>query len=1124
MRLALLFAFFALFSCETNTITPKEKQDDANLFSILTPYHSGLNFTNRLRESERMNGLFYEYFYNGGGVAVGDVNNDGLADIYFTSNLEANKLFLNRGNLKFEDVTNAAGVMGNYGFPTGVTMVDINQDGLLDIYICKSGQFSDPDKRRNELYVNQGMDQNGRLFFKEQAANYGLDIPTFSTQATFFDYDRDNDLDMFLINHGIKSFEGSRIAELANEKSDLRGERLYENIDGFYKDVTDQAKIINNNLGYCLGVGIGDFNNDHWPDVYVSIDYSGKDHLYINNQDGTFKESILVATKHISNFSMGNDVADFNNDGRMDIISVDMASEDNYGTKTSMGGMNPEKFQEVVNLDQHHQYMYNALQLNRGIAENGFPRFSEVAQMAGIAKTDWSWAPLIFDMNNDGLKDLFISNGIKRDFRNNDFVNFRKQKDEEVKTIIRNKQTWDIGKYVSDLLDRMPERKKPNYFYKNEGNLKFEKMNGLWVEDIPNSSNGAAYADFDNDGDLDIVVNNTDEPALIYKNNGNELVRNAFIKIKLNGPAGNLNGIGTRIEIFHDDRRQYAEQYLSRGFQSSVDRILHFGLGETKRLDKLTVIWPDGRTQTLHDELVNQTIQVNYEDADSVIVNTQSFKPEFFEDITTQFGLKHKHSENEFDDYAKESLLPHKMSRFGPALAVGDINLDGLDDFFIGGAVGEPGQLYLQLENSTFVKAQSQPWIYDKGSEDVGATFFDADNDQDMDLYVVSGGNEFSPNDPALQDRLYLNNGKGDFLPSEALPEIRSSGSRVVPCDFDLDGDTDLFIGGRLIPGKYPFSPKSFLLRNESTPNQVAFVDVTNKIAPPLLEAGMVTDAVWTDLNGDTLPDLVIVGEWMPVMVMINVDGKYEDRTEFYGLNTQRGWWFSLRSYDFDRDGDQDLVAGNLGLNYKYKATVQEPFEVFADDFDQNGSLDVVLGYHDQGHLYPLRGRECSSNQMPFIKHRFPTYDSFAKASLGDIYEIDTRGTALNHKVYTFSTTYFENVGGGFEPRPLPRLAQISSVNSIALRDVDDNGTMDMILAGNLYASEVETTRNDASIGLLLKGDNKGNFTAVGARESGLIVEGDVKNVLPIKLGRQWDSGLVVGKNDDYIQLIRLKK
>ena len=1120
MKKALVCAgILVLLGCEEQTEIVNEIE--VNSFDILGPEETGIDFVNYLKEGERMNGLFYEYFYNGGGVAVGDVNNDGKQDIYFTSNLQSNKLYLNEGQMKFRDITRQAGVRGKYGFSTGTTMVDINQDGWMDIYVCKSGQFNDPDKRRNELWVNQGVDQSGVPTFLEKAASYGLDCPQFSTQVAFFDFDRDNDLDMFLINHGIKSFEGSRVAELAKEEGDLRGERLFENRDGFYYDITDEAKIINNNLGYCLGLGIGDLNNDQWPDVYVSVDYSGKDHLYINQQDGTFKESILETTGHISNFSMGNDIADFNNDGRADIMVVDMASESYYDIKTSMGGMNPKKFNELVALNQHHQYMFNTLQLNRGVSpESVLPRFSEVAQMSGVASSDWSWAPLLFDMDNDGHKDLFVSNGIKRDFRNNDFVIYRKKQDEKVKQIISEGKKWDIKRYVEDLLQRMPSRKKPNNFYLNKEGLHFSKIEDETLQRASFASNGAAYADFDQDGDLDLVVNNSDDPAIIYRNNADLKYDNNYLNIELKGPQGNLNGLGAKIALFCQGQWQYVEQFTSRGFQSSVSNEIHFGLGSAEEIGEIRVTWPDGKQQILGSVKVNQRIIIKHENAADTVLDVVAQTTWFSE--TSRETLNYKHTENTFDDFSRESLLPHQMSRFGPSLAVADVNGDGLEDVYLGGAVNQAGVLFLQTTNSTFRKSQSQPWAKERGSEDVDALFFDADSDDDIDLYVVSGGNEHESGSIQYQDRLYLNDGKGTFSKSQALPRFLCSGSKVITADYDQDGDLDLFVGGRQVPGQYPLPASSTLLRNDSQGGKVVFTAVTEQVAPDLQDLGMVTDASFGDFNQDQMVDLMIVGEWMNPILLVQNQGQFVNQSENFGLQSEKGWWFGLISYDFDQDGDLDFVAGNLGKNYKYHASPKEPFEVYAHDFDGSGSLDIVLGYQKQGSQYPLRGRECSSNQMPFIKEKFPTYDQFAKASLVEVYGAAPLQEALHYQAYNFNTTYFENLNGsGFGARSLSLEAQLSVVNSLLTTDVNDDGHMDIILAGNLFVAEVETVRSDAGMGLVLLGDGKGDFTPVESEESGLFLHKDVRGMKSISLGEKKNKAIIVVNNDDYVQVIQ---
>lgn len=1121
-KVCVLVGFVVFLSCDPPSQQEEQiREEEPSLFTILGPEDTGIGFVNYLKEGERMNGLFYEYFYNGGGVAVGDVNNDGLQDIYFTSNLESNKLYLNEGEMKFRDVTPVAGVRGKYGFSTGTTMVDINQDGWMDIYVCKSGQFNDPNKRRNELWVNQGLNASGIPTFVEQAATYGLDCPQFSTQVAFFDYDRDNDLDMFLINHGIKTFEGSRVGEMENEETDLRGERLFENRNGYYHDVTEQAQIINNNLGYCLGLGIGDFNNDDWPDVYVSVDYSGRDHLYLNQKDGTFEESILKTTGHISNFSMGNDIADVNNDGKQDIMVVDMASESYYDIKTSMGGMNPKKFNELVRLGQHHQYMFNTLQLNRGVAaDNDVPRFSDIAQMSGVSSSDWSWAPLLLDMDNDGFKDLFVSNGIKRDFRNNDFVIYRKKQDEKAKALILAKKKWDVNTYVEDLLNRMPSRKKPNNFYLNKGGMQFAKLVESDLENASFASNGSAYADFDNDGDLDLVVNNSDDPAIIYQNNTQDMVSKNFLRIRLSGPKGNVNGLGTKIELESNGQKQYAMLYTSRGFQSSVTNEVHFGLGKNTSEINLKVKWPDGKMQYLEKVSINQRIVIDYSKAIPDSHTEPKLQP-IFSDITSK-TVQHTHEENAFDDFERESLLPHQMSRFGPALAVADINSDGLDDFFVGGAKGVSGTMYIQNATSTFVESHSQTWLADKESEDVGALFFDADGDGDNDLYVVSGGNEFENQADAYQDRLYLNDGFGGFKKSSSLPVNKESGSRAVASDFDGDGDLDLLVGGRQTPGQYPLSTKTTLLRNVSNSSGVRFEDVTDMMAPELSGIGMVTDVGFTDFNGDNLPDILVVGEWMHPVVLIQDNGRFVNQSEKYGLAKETGWWFSTATYDFDGDGDMDFIAGNLGANYKYHASPTEPFEVFANDFDGSGSLDIVLGYEKKGNKYPLRGRECSSNQMPFIKEKFPTYDQFAQASLQEVYGTKPLAEASHYSAHNFQTTYFENVDGDyFKPKILTDLVQMSAVNGIELSDVNEDGHMDVLLAGNLFVAEVETVRSDAGLGVVLIGDGKGDFKALSAEQSGLYLSKDVKDIQLITLGKDKRKGLLVANNDDKLQVIR---
>ncbi len=1119
-----------LFSC-TNTklqdTSIVKNIDSLALFSIVSPKETGISFVNKIKESMYMNGLTYEYLYNGSGLAVGDLNNDDLIDIFFVSSLSKNELYLNTGNLKFKNITRDAGVEGTYGFSTGVTMVDINSDGKLDIYVCKSGKFNDPNKRKNELFINKGNNENGIPVFKEEASKYNLDLPHQSTQAAFFDYDKDGDLDMFLLNHGTDpsyNAEPEKIPELLKKEASLQSDRLFRNDNGKFIDVSDSSGMLNNAISFGLGVAIGDLNNDSWSDVLVGQDYSEKDHLYINQQDGTFKEVIQKAVKHISNFSMGNDIADFNNDGLLDFITVDMVSESSYEIKTSMSGMSPERFYELTDYGLHHQYMFNTLQLNNGnFGTDNIPAFSDVAQLAGVSNTDWSWAPLFFDMDNDGYKDLFVSNGIKRDFRNNDYVKYKEKR--IVRYIKDQKTTKDPKKlledYIKDLMSRIPTKNKNNLFFRNNGDLTFAKKNSNWNINALTSTTGAAYADFDNDGDLDVVTNNVDDFAFIYRNNTTELnVGNNFVQIQLKGQKNNPNGIGARVILEHDNNKQLIEQNLSRGFQSSVSKKIHFGVGISKTIEKLTVIWPDGKRQSLTDLAPNKTYTLDYKNIQNIQQNIELTLP-FFTDITSKSNIKYRHQENEYDDFKRESLLPHRMSQFGPALAVADVNGDDLDDFYIGGALEFSGKLFTQNQDGTFQENENATvlWNSERKYEDTGAIFFDVDADGDQDLYVVSGGNEYKDNSLGLQDRLYINDGQGNFSKSNALPKLRASGGVVKTADYDNDGDLDLFIGGRQVPGKYPYPVTSTILRNDLQNGKLVFTNITPELAPGLYNIGMVTDANWVDIDNDKDLDLIVVGEWMAITILKNENGEYI-KSPNTGLENHIGWWNTINSADFDNDGDIDFVVGNLGLNYKYKATEKEPFEIYTKDFDDNGTLDIVLGYYDGGNLVPLRGRQCTSQQVPIIKEKFPTYELFGKATLKEVYGEKNMKGALHYAATNFASSYLENNGDGtFQIHPLPNRAQLSSVNTILIDDFNDDGDLDILIAGNLYGSEVETPRNDASYGLLLTGNGKGNFEPVDMKTSGVCVPDDVKASASIKLTNA-KKGILFAKNQGELQLL----
>ena len=1121
----LLVSILLFIQCgEKREVTsPKQDENKTNaLFTLLSPSDTKLNFINVINDSPSMNGVLYESLYNGGGVAIGDLNNDNLPDIYFISNIYSNKLFINKGNLVFEETTIVSKVKGNGGFPTGVTMVDINSDGMLDIYVCKSGDYPDLDYRRNELYINKGNNAEGIPTFIEDASSYGLDLPNYSTQASFFDYDRDGDLDMFLINSGIEP-TALPTDKLLSTKSEYTSDKLFRNDDGKYKDVSDASGILNNSLGFGLGIAIGDLNNDQWPDIVIGQDYSEKDHLYINQKDGTFKEVIKEATNHISNFSMGNDIGDINNDGWFDFISVDMVSNNNYDLKTSMSGMDPKRFQDLVDKGLHHQYMFNTLQLNNGkMLDGGVPAFSDIAQVAGVSNTNWSWAPLLFDMNNDGWQDLFVSNGVMRSFRNNDFIIYKRKRVTQLYEDLKNTQNRDslIKKYYEDVLAVMPEKKEVNLLYLNNRNFTFNEMSSEWNLTKPTSTNGAAYADLDNDGDVDIVGNNINDAAFVYRNNTNELEQSNYLKVKLKGITGNVDGIGARVTIETDGVKQTKELYLSRGFQSSVSRVLHFGVGAASSIQTLKVDWPDGQTQSIAEVVPNQQITLDYENSVGLAAASIG-ENAIFQDATDKIGMSYEHVENEFDDYKRESLLPHKMSKNGPALSTGDVNNDGLDDLYIGGAKNQTSALFVQQKDGTFNSVLQSLWAKDKGHEDVASIFFDADNDGDIDLYVVSGGSEEEQGE-YYQDRFYENQGDGIFSrPKGVLPIVISSGSCVKPGDFDNDGDLDLFVGGKLIPGKYPLPADSYLLKNESEGGNIKFVDVTNDLAPFMNDLGMVSDAEWVDLDNDNNLDLVIVGEWMPIKIIKNTGTEFIDSSSESGLENHVGWWYSIECADFDQDGDQDFIVGNLGLNYKYKASTKEPFEVYAKDFDESGTLDIVLGYHENGSVYPLRGRECSSNQMPFIKKKFPSYNDYGLADMSKVYGKENLQNSLHYAATTFATSYVENLGDmKFDIREIEGIAQFSSVNSILINDYNGDGNLDVVLSGNLYQAEVETPRNDAGYGVLLEGNGKGQFVSKFPYESGLFVKGDVKNAAIINTSIKSQKRLIFGKNDGFIQVV----
>ena len=1083
--LGILFIVFSFYACENEDLT--RNSSSKKLFTKLESSYTGLHFENALSLEEQADYINYEYNITGAGVAVGDINGDGLEDLFICGNKVSDKLYLNKGNFQFEDVTIKSGIdISPNQWSTGVTIVDINMDGFLDIYVCRSGNLP-AVQRANALYIN-----NGDGTFLEQAQKLGLDDKGHSTQAAFLDYDLDGDLDVYVINHQ-DDFDAVQPFEETNQRG-LYSDRLYQNQNGIFKDVSIEAGIENDRYGFGLGIAVADYNKDGYPDIYISNDFFEHEYFYVNQGDGTFKQRVHESMKHTSFSSMGCDMADYDNDGWVDIMSVDMVAEDNLRQKNQMAGMNPDIFWEAVDSGLHYQYMFNALQRN-----NGDGSFSDLADYAGVTNTDWSWAPLFADLDNDGYKDLFISNGILRDLR---------YKDSKVKMKMENGKVVLAVSPLEYYLS-YPATPIPNYCFKNTSDFKFKNVSNQWGLADEGFSNGALYSDLNNDGFLDIVVNNLNSKVSVYQNNGNS---NNYLLVELNGPY-----IGAKVKLkFPDGTNQFIEIQPTRGYLSAVDHRAHFGLGERKTIQELSVIWPDGQSVILKNPSINQLLSINHTDSSPHI--KKEIPNPMMKDVSEEIGLDYAHVENEFDDFEMEVLLPHKNSNHGPSLAIGDINGDNLEDVFVGGAIEQAGRMFVQNPDGSFTPIPG-PWIPDGRQEDMGAAFFDADNDGDLDLYVASGGNEYVANSIAYKDRLYLNEGNLQFSKStDALPDgMHISGKVVEPCDYDNDGDIDLFIGGRLTPTKYPFAPRSYLLQND----QGKFTDVTATVAPALLEPGLVACAVWMDYNSDGLKDLVVSGEWMPILLFENRGNSFIDKTDELNLDKLTGWWSSILAEDLDGDGDKDLVLGNNGLNYKYKANPGEPFEVYAHDFDQNGSMDIVLGYFNDGTLYPVRGRQCSSEQIPSIATKFKTYTEFGKASLREVYgeELDN---ALHLSVNDFASICLLNDNGNFEKIELPRLAQISSINGIVSDDVNKDGNVDLILAGNLYSSEVETSRNDASEGLVLLGKGDGTFNEVPINRSGFKAGGDVKDLKILKKGKE--KLILVANNNSNMQAFKFVK
>lgn len=1072
------------------------------MFELVPSTTTGISFSNMVPSYEQMNVLVSQYHYNGAGVAIGDINNDDLPDIFLNANFGPDKLYLNKGDFQFEDISASAGIEGKMSWETGVSMADINNDGFLDLFVSRSGHAPGAPYY-NLIYIN-----NGDLTFTENALDYLLFDVSHSTQNYFLDYDRDGDLDLYLLNHNPQRTWQYDFTKPELTRDNQVGDKLFRNDDGHFTDVSTEAGIIGKSISYGLGALIGDINNDLWPDIYICNDFGERDYLYINNGDGTFRENLQKSMQHISWYSMGGDIADINNDGLLDYMVLDMTAADHYRQKTNMNDMNPEKFWYAVSSGLHYQYMINTMQLNVG-----HETFSEIAYLAGLAYTDWSWGPLFGDFDLDGYKDLFVSNGYRVDISDKDYRIWLEHRQKELNAMDQSQR--NIASELQEALTKLDKTQVPNYIFKNNGDLTFSDVSTKWGFDSPSFSNGVAYGDLDGDGDLDLVVNNLDHEAFIYRNLARDLHPDRqFIKIDLDGPAGNVDGIGARVELKTDEGVLMQENYSVRGFQSSVEPIMHFGLGHLDVIEA-KVLWHDGSVTVAPHPDVNQTLSMAYTDR----IVASAVKPDdapLFHEVTDELAVDFHHVENEFDDFEREVLLPHKMSRWGPALAVADVDGDGYDDFFIGGAAGQAGALY-KSDKDSFEKIASALWEQDKSYEDIDAEFFDLEGDGDLDLYVVSGGYHMEPGAAILRDRIYINDGRGTFTPGgeDLVPEMYVSGGVVRAGDFDGDGDSDLFVGGRVVPGRYPEAPRSALLENV----QGKFVDVTEKKASMLLHPGLVTDASWQDIDGDDLLDLVLVGEWMYPMFLLNRGDQFRSQNQF---EDKRGWWFSVTPKDLDGDGDVDFILGNLGKNYKYKASADKPFEIYVNDFDTSGTLDIVLGYYDQEQLVPVRGRQCSSEQMPFIKAKFETYDAFAKADIFEIYGEDRLNKSLHYQATTFESMVALNDGKGkFSLEVLPNLAQTAPINDALIHDFTGDGSVDIFVAGNLYNAEVETPRADAGKGWLLR-NNNGALTVIPPVEVGVIADSDVKRMAV--LNKDNDPIIVIASNNGRMTLYRLNQ
>ena len=1113
MRIALTAALCMTAGCtdtpSASTRAPRSAtapEATGTLFTKMPAAYTGIRFENRIVESQAMNVFVYRNFYNGGGVATGDLNGDGRPEIVLGSNMQGPSLFLNEGAFRFRDVTAAAKIVTTRPWTTGLTLADVNGDGRLDLYVSHAG-IGDAESRRNELWINEGTGADSVPTFSEQAAKYGIDDDGYSTQAAFLDFDRDGDLDLFVVNNSPRPASSFGLRNTRTERDHNGGDRLYRNDGGRFTDVSQQAGIFGPEMAFGLGLGVSDVNRDGWPDIYVSNDFFEHDYLYINNRNGTFTESLTTALANGSYFSMGMDIADVDNDGQDDIYTTDMLPEDEYRLRTTSSFEGWDVYQAKLRNDYGHQFMRNMLQHN-----NGDGTFSDVGQMAGVARTDWSWSALLADLDLDGRKDIFVTNGLLRDVTSQEYLAF--VANTETAKRVTSGQTVD---YMA-LTNAMSSTPIADYAFRNDGGMRFSNQATAWGLGEPSISSGASYADLDGDGALDMVVNNANLEAFVFRNNvRTQQPANRYLTVSLEGSGMNRFAIGARVTLFAGVDRLTQELSPTRGFQSSVEYPLTFGVGTRASIDSMHVQWPDGRRTVRASVATNTRLTLRHADA---VAAPPAAAPRatLLSDVTAQGRIGFVHRENDFVDFDRERLIPRMLSTEGPASATADVNGDGLDDMYIGGAKDQAGQLLLQRPDGSFAPSSAAMFTQDAVSEDVGALFFDANGDRFPDLYVVSGGTEYGVGAGALQDRLYLNDGKGTFRKAlDALPIEDHSGSRAAAADIDGDGDLDLFVGSRSVPWTYGVNPVSMLLRNDG---RGRFTDVTKQLAPDLETVGMVTDAVWQDLDGDRRPELIVVGEWMPITVFRNGAGGRLSKSVVKGLEQSSGWWNRIVASDVTGDGKMDFIVGNLGLNSRLRASPTEPATMFVKDFDNNGYIDQVVACYNGGRSYPIVLRDEMIRALPPLKVRFLSYTEYAKASVTDIFTADDLADAVQKKAETFATSLMRNNGdGSFTLVALPAEAQLAPVYGIVPTDVDGDGVTDLLLAGNFDGVKPDIARLSDSYGVLLRGVKDGAFTAVSRMSSGFFVPGQTRALLRLR-GRDGDR-IVAARNGDRPLLFR---